>query len=187
MSPFPFPSHVLSTNKPPQPFLKHSKFATIASIFVGFWTFFIPLSFLAALVKWLLAFPADAARTTAAFIKSPIGVQQALHMARDEMFQIDTDFWDDEVWGAATPSEHKHARATLRFLFAKKDHWVADETRDRLIQARARGYGSEAWKPVMEIDETGEWPHGFCLRHSVPVAERTAQYVAEIVAADTQE
>jgi hypothetical protein len=39
----------------------------------------------------------------------------------------------------------------------------------------------------MEVDETGEWPHGFCLKHSVPVAERTAQYVAEIVAADVQE
>jgi hypothetical protein len=144
----------------------------------------MPVSLLAMMIRWFMGYPDDASQTTAAFIKSPYGIQQALHMARDEMFQIDTDFWDDDVWGAATPSPHRHARATLRFLFAKKDHWVADETRDMLIQTRARGYGNEEWKPIMEIDERGEWPHGFCLSHSVPVAEKAAQYVADIIAMD---
>ena len=148
-------------------------------------TLLIPISLLATLIKALLGFPDDAARTTASFVKSPHGVQQALHMARDEMFQIDTDFWDDEVWGAAHPSENKHERAQLRFLFAKKDHWVADETRDKLIQARGRQAASgEDWKPIMEIDEREDFPHGFCLRHSVPVAEKAAQYIADIVAQD---
>lgn len=153
----------------------------------------IPLSLLATLIKALMGFPDDAAHTTASFVKSPHGVQQALHMARDEMFQIDTDFWDDEVWGAAHPSENKHERAQLRFLFAEKDHWVADETRDKLIQARGRSAASsvqetdglgEDWKPIMEIDQEG-FPHGFCLRHGVPVAEKAAQYVADIVSKDT--
>jgi hypothetical protein len=156
----------------------------------------IPLSLLATFIKWFLGFPDDAAHTTAAFVKSPHGVQQALHMARDEMFQIDTDFWDDDIWGAAHPTEYKHARAHLRFLFAKKDHWVADETRDKLIQTRGRqaaaaveevdGLG-ENWKPIMEIDEREGWPHGFCLRHGVPVAEKAATYIADIVSKDTQE
>ena len=115
-------------------------------------------------------------------------------MARDEMFQIDTDFWDDDVWGAAHPTEYKHERAQLRFLFAKKDHWVADETRDKLIQTRGRqaaagvqevdGFG-ENWKPIMEIDEREGFPHVFCMLHSVPVAEKAATYVADIVAKDT--
>jgi hypothetical protein len=117
-------------------------------------------------------------------------------MARDEMFQIDTDIWDEDVWGAAAgapASQHPHPRPIMRFLFAKKDHWVADETRDALIKARGRvrngeveeveGLG-ENWKPVMEVDEREGWPHGFCIRHGVPVAERVAGYVREIVRQD---
>ena len=176
-----------------QPFLKHSSFAFFASVVANLLTLLIPLSLLATLIKSIMGFPDDAAHTTASFIKSPHGVQQALHMARDEMFQIDTDFWDDEIWGAAHPSELKHERAQLRFLFAKKDHWVADETRDKLIQTRGRqaaysvqevGGMDENWKPIMEIDEREGFPHGFCLRHGVPVAEKAAQYVADIVAND---
>jgi hypothetical protein len=117
-------------------------------------------------------------------------------MARDEMFQIDTDIWDEDVWGAAAgapASQHPHPRPIMRFLFAKKDHWVADETRDALIKARGRvGNGDveeveefgENWKPVMEVDEREGWPHGFCIRHGVPVAERVAGYVRQIVRQD---
>jgi hypothetical protein len=42
----------------------------------------------------------------------------------------------------------------------------------------------ENWKPIMEIDERESWPHGFCIRHGVPVAERVAGYVRAIVAQD---
>jgi len=121
-------------------------------------------------------------------------------MARDEMFQIDTDIWDEDVWGAAADepqSKHPHPRPTLRFLFAKKDHWVADQTRDELIRTRGRysaggsvqevgglGEGEHGWKPVMEVDEREGWPHGFCIRHGVPVAERVAGYVWGIVERD---
>jgi len=80
--------------------LKNSNFAFFASVVANILTLLIPISLLATLIKSFLGFPDDAAHTTASFIKSPHGVQQALHMARDEMFQIDTDFWDDDVWGA---------------------------------------------------------------------------------------
>lgn len=118
-------------------------------------------------------------------------------MARDEMFQIDTDIWDEDVWGAAAEapkSAHPHPRPILRFLFAQKDHWVADETRDALIRTRGRyssgreveetGGMGENWKPAMEIDEREGWPHGFCIRHGVPVAEKVAGYVSEMVRQD---
>lgn len=190
----PHPSgHVLHLTSS-QPFLKNSNFAFFASVLANLLTLLIPISLLATLIKYFMGFPDDAAHTTASFVKSPHGVQQALHMARDEMFQIDTDFWDDDIWGAAKPTEHKHERAQLRFLFAKKDHWVADETRDKLIQTRGRqaaqgvqevdGFG-ENWKPIMEVDEREGFPHGFCLRHGVPVAEKAAQYVRDIVSRDT--
>jgi hypothetical protein len=159
----------------------------------------MPLSLLAKLITALMGFPGDAAHTTASFVKSPYGVQQALHMARDEMFQIDTDIWDDDIWGAAADqpaSTHPHPRPVLRFLFAKKDHWVADETRDQLIRTRGRfSYGNEIevegeeetgenWKPVMEVDEREGWSHGFCIKSGVPVAERVAGYVRGIVGRD---
>lgn len=117
-------------------------------------------------------------------------------MARDEMFQIDTDIWDEDVWGAAAEapaSKHPHPRPILRFLFAKTDHWVADGTRDTLINTRGRysagdvqevdGVG-ETWKPIMEVDEREGWPHGFCIRYGVPVAERVAGYVWGMVEVD---
>lgn len=139
-----------------------------------------------------MGFPADAAHVTASFVKSANGVQQALHMARDEMLQITTDEWDAEIWGAAdSPSS-----PILRFLFAESDHWVANETRDKLIEARGRVVSSsdqdgcgegdvvEEWRPIMEIDEKEGWPHGFCIKHSIPVAERVAGYVKTILEKD---
>ena len=143
-----------------------------------------------------MGYPEDAAYTTASFIKSPHGIKQALHMSRDEMFQIDTDIWDEDVWGAAAsapPSQHPHPRPILRFLFAKKDHWVADATRDTLIRTRGRHSASaveevdgmgESWKPIMEIDEREDWPHAFVIKHSIPVAEKVAGYLRDIVAQD---
>lgn len=121
-------------------------------------------------------------------VKSPRGVHEALYMARDEMLQITTDNWDAEIWGAARPSSSSsHPPPILRFLFAKEDHWVANETRDALIQARGKkaGDNTEQWRPVMEVDEREGWPHGFCIRHSVPVAERVGKYISEMVEADT--
>ncbi|KAI4645316.1 uncharacterized protein J4E79_010853 [Alternaria viburni] len=179
------------------PFLKNSNFATFAALFVNFLTMFLPISLLTTLIAKFMDFPTDAAQTTAAFVKSPHGIHEALHMARDEMFQIDTDIWDEEIWGAAASepaTKHPHPRPILRFLFARKDHWVADATRDALIHTRgrfSRGDGveevegqGENWKPVMEIDEREGWPHGFCIRHGVPVAEKVAGYVRAIVAQD---
>ncbi|OAL51205.1 hypothetical protein IQ07DRAFT_537816 [Pyrenochaeta sp. DS3sAY3a] len=179
------------------PFLKNSNFAAFAALLVSLLTLLLPLSLLTTLVSYITGFPQDASSTTASFLKSPHGVQQALHMARDEMFQIDTDIWDEEIWGAAADgpkTTHPHPRPILRFLFARKDHWVADQTRDALISSRGRfaqegveevdGVG-ENWKPIMEIADREGWPHGFCIRHGVPVAETVAGYVKGIVARDS--
>ncbi|KAJ9663005.1 hypothetical protein H2201_005883 [Coniosporium apollinis] len=159
-------------------------YVLIASLVVRFLTFWIPLRIFEALVHVVTGFPADAAAVTAAFIKSRWGVKQALHMAREEMQVITADTWDDEIWGAAALSPSGLPRSKLFFLFAKQDHWVADETRDDLIRLRARrGDGEEEWKPKMEVDESG-LVHGFCIRHSVPVAEKVKGYIDEIVEAD---
>lgn len=48
------------------------------------------------------------------------------------------------------------------------------------------GTDDEPWKPKMEIDETHGWPHGFCIKHSIPVAERVCGYVEDIVQRDLE-
>jgi pimeloyl-ACP methyl ester carboxylesterase len=173
----------------PQWLLTLPHFARISSFLAFILTYLIPTSFLTLLIATVLRFPSSAAKVTASFIKSPHGVYQALHLARDEMLQITSDSWDTEIWGAAHVSTHAHARPIIRFLFAEEDHWVANETRDELIRARGlirEGDGGEEedWKPVMEIDEEEGWPHGFCIKHSVPVAERVFGYVKDIVEKD---
>lgn len=62
----------------------------------------LPERALLELVRMVTKFPDYAATATAAFVKSPIGVRQALHLAQDEMQTITRPKWQDEVWGAAT-------------------------------------------------------------------------------------
>jgi len=127
------------------------------------------------------------------------------------MDEITEDRWEDDIWGSAlrdtgtsssssspakggvkaAVTEHHHP-PKLFFLFGRKDHWVADHTRDELMAARGSinagrssptqieecrqglledkghsGAGAE-WRPFMEIDESGV-PHGFCIREFVLV------------------
>jgi hypothetical protein len=54
-----------------------------------------------------------------------------------------------------------------------------------LIKARGASVdGNEKWKPKMEVDEKEGWPHSFCFKHNVPVAEKALGYVEDIVNED---
>lgn len=140
----------------------------------------VPLAMLYRLVALITRFPSSASSVTAAFLKSPQGVRESLHMAKQEMATITADTWDAEIWGAAHSSTSLIPRPRLFFLFGKEDHWVANETRDELIRMRA---GEEGWRPKMEIDTVEGWPHGFSIKHSVPVAEKVKGYVEAIIEA----
>jgi len=107
------------------------------------------------------------------------------HMGCDEMKQITVDKWDTEVWGAVHPSPTKVPRPKLFFYFGENDHWVADHTRDDLMRCRGRGESSDDWRPWMEIDKL-EIPHGFCIYHSMPVAEKVKEYVDTMVRLDIE-
>jgi pimeloyl-ACP methyl ester carboxylesterase len=98
-------------------------FAYLASFLVKGLTLFIPVSVLAALIQRLASVPADGARVSAEYIKSPHGLRQTLFMGHDEMKELSIDKWDDEIWGAAYESGHPHPRPVLRFLFGENDHW----------------------------------------------------------------
>ncbi|KAL6713953.1 hypothetical protein ACLMJK_008447 [Lecanora helva] len=151
----------------------------------------LPASLFYELVKRVTGFSEHAARTTANFIKSPMGVQQVLHLARDEMHCITEDKWDEEVWGAATAEGTDHrdtANWNLTLYWGQKDKWVANTTRDRLIRARGHrspiqtGSGTQDRKPVMEIDNEGI-PHDFCttIRNSETIANKAKSWVDGII------
>ncbi|KAF2434699.1 hypothetical protein EJ08DRAFT_549946, partial [Tothia fuscella] len=159
-------------------------FQTVFPVLISAILTIIPTFILQTLVKVFTGFQPPSVAATTAFLKSKHGVQQALHMGADEMRTITTNKWDDEIWGAAHPSSSGIPRPKLFFYFGKRDHWVADRTRDDLLQLRGRSLDREGeeWKPNMEIDELGA-PHAFVDAFSIPIAEKVREYVEEIVRA----
>ncbi|GFF56134.1 UPF0554 protein C2orf43 homolog [Aspergillus udagawae] len=136
----------------------------------------LPGALLRGLIKNVMGSPPDSAvGTTAAFIKSKRGVRQALHMAADEMRTITSDKWSDDVWGVSTANE---PLTRLFFYFGRNDHWVAERTRDEIIELRGRIEGG----PTMSVCELG-LPHAFCLRHNDIMAEKVADMIMDIVSA----
>ncbi|KAF4609845.1 hypothetical protein G7Y89_g15778 [Cudoniella acicularis] len=138
------------------------------------------------IVKWLIKIiarmPDDSAGVTLRFLKSPMGIWQALHLAQDEMETITEDRWDHDIWGI----EHEEVDSKvdipkLIFYFGENDHWVANHTRDALIAARGNpDHGSNSSKPIMLIDKNGV-DHGFCIRHSESIAEKVKVWIDGIV------
>jgi hypothetical protein len=100
-------------------------------------------------------------------------------MAKDELAQLTHDKWSDDFWGTSSNIGQKCANeiagsttasgshTQLYFYWGSNDHWIAQDTRDRIIQTRARveGQAGEERKPTMEVDSNGIG-HAFCLSES---------------------
>lgn len=98
-------------------------------------------------------------------------------MAADEMRTITTDKWSDDVWGIASSSgentndkvhnDDNGSTSRMFFYFGRNDHWVAEKTREEIIQAKAKSSSMVGGKggtgPTMVVCEDG-LPHAFCLR-----------------------
>ncbi|RVD85948.1 uncharacterized protein DFL_004248 [Arthrobotrys flagrans] len=143
-------------------------------------------------LPFLVVLAKSARDTTLSFLKSPVGVRQALYLGRDELLHIKDDEWDASVWG----DESADGNTELVFYYGEKDHWVFDGEREKLIERRGRGgvrwvekEGSEVvqdrWKPRMIVCEEGV-RHSFCVstEFSELMAEKTARWVEEIVEKD---
>lgn len=98
------------------------------------------------------------------------------YMAISEMEVITSDKWSDDVWGISTASE---PLTKLFFYFGRNDHWVADLTRDEIIQVRG-GKKMTMNRPEMFVCEEGV-PHAFCLSAS-PFSRDCCAVVANAVA-----
>lgn len=160
-------------------------FHSLLPILISIILTIIPTLFLRPLVRLFTGFQPHSVDTTTAFLKSKHGVHQALYehlhpyfqflllypvhpltatrfsyMGADEMRSITANKWDAELWGASHPSPCGMPRPQLFFYFGKNDHWVAERTRDDLIESRGRNGEGDGWKPKMEIDVLGT-PHAF--------------------------
>jgi hypothetical protein len=167
--------------------------------------YFAPLSIVTWLVQLIARMPKAGASVTAQFLQSKYGVWQALHMAKDELAQLTHDKWSDEFWGTSatlssalersatenagsfqaqhSSSSTSSSRTQLHFYWGSDDHWIAQDTRDRIIKTRARvqGRDGDGYKPIMEIDSHGIG-HAFCLSESgyQIVAAKCADWIRDL-------
>ena len=160
--------------------------------------YFAPVAILARLVGLIAGMPLAGAAITAQFLQSKHGVQQALHMAKDELAQLTHDQWSDEFWGVekaadgiAEPPQSQqpensadNSHTQLHFYWGSDDHWIAQDTRDKIIATRARTEGKtgDERKPVMEVDGHGIG-HAFCLSElgNQVVAKKCADWIGGLV------
>ncbi|OJD21743.1 hypothetical protein ACJ73_06918 [Blastomyces percursus] len=169
--------------------------AFLASLLIKLLVFILPESWLRSVVGMVMGSPpGNAVDTTVEFLRSRRGVEQAIHMAADEMREITSDKWSDEIWGIASSSPASSSTPTsttasapakvplnLMLYFAQQDHWVAGQSRDDIIRARGgmeKGEGGNG--PRMQVCEDGV-VHGFCIRHSDIMAKKTATWVRDII------
>jgi hypothetical protein len=111
---------------------------------------------------------------TTQFLASPNGVRQALGLAAEELKMIAEDRWGEEVWGGAG---EEGTSPKLFFLFAGSDHWVAHETREKIMQKTSQlGMGK---RHVVEVDE--ELEHAWCLRQSGKVGDKVGGWIDGII------
>ena len=145
----------------------------------------MPQSWLEAVVAKVTGMkPGEGLESTVKFLLSPKGVKQALHLARDELATIRADKWGAEIWGvrrdAIIDSEDgsrifNRDSPDLYFLFAKDDHWIADTTRNEILQGRA----GEGGKGI--LDREDGLVHAWCLRQSQPVSKIAMAWLEEIL------
>ena len=152
----------------------------------------LPASWLSAVVGKVTGMTSTSGLLpTLAFLNSPSGVNQALHLARDELATIRDDKWSKEIWEACPPrrqqqddyttsSPHLQSKTNraasfeLFFLFAQRDHWVADETREAIRET----YRGDQRRFVVERSKG--LVHAWCLSQNSMVAELMSTWLAEV-------
>jgi hypothetical protein len=84
-------------------------------------TYFVSTSMLSWIISSIGRVPHHIGKATAEFLKSPMGVYQALHLTIDEMRMIRQDSWDEHVWGSSESTIKSQCQAVpLRFYFGEK-------------------------------------------------------------------
>ncbi|EEQ29537.1 hypothetical protein McanCB56680_006101 [Microsporum canis] len=153
----------------------------LVSMLAGFLVCILPELVLYRIVSYVMRNPRkEAVETTVSMLKNAPIVRQALHMAADEMREISADKWSDELWGFGSPTNTPKDRLTkMIFYFGRNDHWVAETTREEIIQSKTKAKQS-APGPVLTVCEDGV-VHGFCIGHSEIMANKVGKFIKDIV------
>ncbi|KAK5077303.1 hypothetical protein LTR64_005214 [Lithohypha guttulata] len=147
-------------------------FPTLVQAGAGLLTSAMPASWLGGLVGRITGVTGSALNITTDFLQTPGAVRQALHLARCEMLEIGENQWSEEVWGMNEQERQMNEgryevwRSPKHyFLFAKEDHWVADKTRDAIVE-------SVNGRSEVIVDEDGKLGlvHAWCLKQNGLVA-----------------
>ncbi|KIW71322.1 hypothetical protein PV04_03504 [Phialophora macrospora] len=196
------------------PFLPHLAQILVHSVLLRL----MPASWFASLVSRVTGMQpgSHGLEATLSFLKSERGVEQALHMASWEMKEIRKNRWGNEVWGAShgetsavAAQEEKYSSPRLFFWFTKEDHWVADVTREAIMETHApravvqRHHVAEPAEraeiegtavqvngtknrpragnsPTIRILESEGLLHAWCLEQSAIVAKGVGQWLEEV-------
>ncbi|KAG8533766.1 uncharacterized protein KY384_001507 [Bacidia gigantensis] len=162
-------------------------FVGAVGVIARFVTSVLSESALNRVVQLATRFPEYAAKTTTAFLKSSMGVKQALHLARDEMRMIKNE-WDSELeLGTILGKEGEFVHGNVVIRDANKglqDRWVADHTRDNIIRAQKEQgqVRKEEYTTQSVIDDRGT-RHDFCttLDSSDYVAGEVKNWIDDII------
>jgi hypothetical protein len=102
----------------PQTLLSIPRFPRIASLIAKLLTFFLSVSTLSSIIARFGGLPQHVGKAAAEWMKSPMGVYQAMYLTKDSLRIIGADSWDDTVWGSsgeAKSSDHKPVPLRLYF------------------------------------------------------------------------
>ncbi|POS76789.1 hypothetical protein DHEL01_v204822 [Diaporthe helianthi] len=151
-------------------------------------TSLLPQALLRFITSRVLGMDPHAVATTVRFLSSRDGVHQALYLGMDEMTVISEESWTEELWEISDEAiAHRVDVPKFYIFFGKKDHWVANKTRDEFILRREEHATREEapkhkrGRTRIEIDE-GNLPHDFCIttKDSETVAEKVGVWFDEI-------
>lgn len=156
----------------------------------------LPGAVLGDLVGWVTGMKREGEKlsTTLGWLRSEKGVRQTLSMAGEEMRVIKEDLWGQEVWGVSGGEGMRQEEDTGREIiwkaprlvlyFAREDHWVENATREAIVEARRRVDAEhikrKAW-PRVEIEESGNLVHGWCIEQSNEVAAKVREWIEEML------
>ena len=106
------------------PLLKLPGITWGVGLFAKALTLLVPAPALRRLVGLVMGMPEDAAAVTTRFLKSKLGVWQALHMAKDELETITIDKWDEEIWGIEQDDSTSTFKTPRLFFFFAEEVYL---------------------------------------------------------------
>ncbi|KAK1752633.1 hypothetical protein QBC47DRAFT_388998 [Echria macrotheca] len=144
----------------------------LTSFFFSFWS----LTATFYLMMLLLWYPPAGAYTVALFVRSRLGVGQALHLGREEMVSITHDKWDESVWGTGKPGD-----PTLYMYFGQNDGHVPNSARDELIRTRGTVSASDGTQQRRAFIDSDKIPHNWCISHEQKMVTKVVPWLEDII------